>query len=84
MDATIRCVPAMATSCRAINDAPGLSASDPSPVVGTVDLPAVGRVETIQLSSPPMSGQLSPGSPRKVSFEDLGVITGCSGGWQFV
>ena len=32
----------------------------------------MGRVETIQLSSPPMSGQLSPGSPRMVAFEDLG------------
>ena len=62
----------MATSGRALDDAPGLSASDPSTVVGTVDLPAVGWVETIQLSSPPMSGQLSPGYPRMVAFEDLG------------
>ena len=45
----------------------------PSPVVGAVDLPAVGRVETIQLFSPPMSGQLSPGSPRTVAFEDSSV-----------
>ena len=41
-------------------------------MVGTVDFPAVGQVETIQLSSPSMSGQLSPGSPRTVAFEDLG------------
>ena len=41
-------------------------------MVGTVDLPAVGWVETIQRSLPPMSGQLSPGSPRMVAFEDLG------------
>ena len=40
------CVPATATSGRAIEEAPGLSASDPSPVVGAVDLPAEGRVET--------------------------------------
>ena len=66
------CVQATATSGRAIDDTPGLAASDPSPVVGTVDLPAVGQVETIQLSSPPMSGQLSPGSPRTIAFEDLG------------
>ena len=66
------CVLATATSGRALNDAPGLSASDPSPVVGVVDIPAVGRVETIQLSLPPRSGQLSPGSPRMVAFEDLG------------
>ena len=65
------CVPATATSDRSMDDALGLSASDPSPVVGAVDLPGVGRVETIQLSSPPMSGQLSPGSPRMVAFEDL-------------
>ena len=66
------CVLAMATSGRAMDDTPGLAASDPSPVVRTVDIPAVGQVETIQLSSPPMSGQLSPGSPRTVAFEDLG------------
>ena len=68
------CVPATAMSGRAMDDALGLSASDPSPVVGAVDLPAVGRVETIQLSSPPISGQLSPGSPRMVAFEDLGTL----------
>ena len=88
------CVPATATSGRAMDDAPGLSASDPSPVVGAVDLPAVGRVETIQLSSPPMSGQLSPGSPRTVAFEDLGnlryhcplivIRRGDHRRWQFV
>ena len=59
------CVPATATSGRAIDDTPELAASDPSPVVGAA-------VETIQLSLPPMSGQLSPGSPRTVAFEDLG------------
>ena len=36
------CVPATATSGRDLDDAPGLSASDSSPVVGVVDLPAVG------------------------------------------
>ena len=61
------CVPATATRGRTIDDTPGLAASNPSPVVGTV-----GRVETIQLFSPPMSGQLSPGSPRTIAFEDLG------------
>ena len=66
------CIPATATSGWAIDDAPGLSASDPSPVIGAVDLPAMGRVETVQLSSPLVSGQLSPGSPRMVAFEDLG------------
>ena len=66
------CVLATATRSRAIDDTPGLAASDPSPVVGMVDLPAVGWVETIQLSLPPMSGQLSPGSPRTIAFEDLG------------
>ena len=44
----------------------------PSPVVGGVALLAMGRVETIQLSSPPRSGQLSPASPRTVAFEDSG------------
>ena len=54
------------------DDTPGLAASDPSPVVGTVDLPEVGWVETIQLSSPPRSGQLSPESPWTIAFENLG------------
>ena len=65
------CVPATATSGRDLDDASGLSAPDPSLVVETVDVPAVGCVETVQLSSPPMSRQLSPGSPRTVAFEDL-------------
>ena len=65
------CVPASATKIRAKDDTPGLAATDPSPVVGTVDIPEVGRVETIQLSSPPRSGQLSPESPRTIAFEDL-------------
>ena len=65
------CIPATTTSGRDLDDAAGLLASDPSPVVGVVDLPAVGRVETIHLSSPPRSGQMSPGSPRTVAFEDF-------------
>ena len=66
------CVPATATKGRAKDDTLGIAASDPSPVVETVDLPEVGWVETIQLSSPPRSGQLSPESPRMIAFEDLG------------
>ena len=66
------CVLAMATSGRTIDDTPGLASSDPPPVVGMVDVPAVEQVEIIHLSSPPMSGQLSPGSPRTVAFEELG------------
>ena len=90
------CVPATATSGRAIDDTPGLAASDPSPVVGTVNVPAVGQVETIQFSSPQMSVKLSPGSPRMAASEDWGdssvplspnrvqVGRGGSGRWQFV
>ena len=55
------CIPASAT----------ISSHRSIPVVGTVDIPEVGRVETIQLSSPPRSGQLSPESPRTIAFEDL-------------
>ena len=64
--------PATTMKVRAKDDTPGLAASDPSPVVGMVDIPEVGRVEIIQLSSPPRSGQLSPESPRMIAFEDLG------------
>ena len=49
-----------------------MSASDPSPVVEGVALPVIGRMEAIQLSSPPRSGQLSPESHRTIAFEDLG------------
>ena len=70
------CVLAPATRGRAIDDTPGLATSDPSPVVRAVDLPLVERVETIQLSSFPRSGQLSPGSPRTIAFEDLGGLFG--------
>ena len=44
-------------------------------MVGTVDIPVdipVERVESVQLSSPPMSGQLSLASPQTVALEDLG------------
>ena len=66
------CVQASATEVRANDDTPGLAAAGPSPVVGTVDIPEVGRVETINLSSPPRSGQLSPESPQTIAFEDMG------------
>ena len=66
------CIPATTTSGRDIDVAPRLSGPDPPPVVGTVDIPAVERVESVQLSSPPMSGQLSPASPPTVALEDLG------------
>ena len=66
------CVPATTTSGRDLDDAPGVSASDPSPVVEGVALLVIGPVVTIQLSSPPRSGQLSPASPRTVAFEDFG------------
>ena len=66
------CVQASATEVRAKDDTPGIAAAGPSPVVETVDIPEVGWVETIQLSSPPRSGQLSPESPRTIAFEDMG------------
>ena len=59
------CVPATATSGRDLDDAPGLS-TDPFPVVGGVALPAMGRVETIQLSSPPRSGHLLGRLPLRI------------------
>ena len=64
------CVQASSTEVRAKDDTPGLAAAGPFPVVGTVDIPEVGWVETISLSSPPRSGQLSPDSPRTIAFED--------------
>ena len=40
-------------------------------MVGTDDIPQVGRLETIKRSLPPDSGQLSPDSPQTVAFEDM-------------
>ena len=57
-----------ATEVRARADTQRSTAAGPSPVVGTVDIPEVGRVETIQLSSPLRSGQLSPASPQTIAF----------------
>ena len=66
------CVQALATEVRAEDDTPGLAATGPSPVVRMDVIPEVGWVETIQLSSPPRSGQLSPDSPRTIAFDDMG------------
>ena len=56
------CVQDSGPAVRSRADKPGLSVAGPSPVVGSVVRPVVGQVETVHLSSPPMSGQLSPGS----------------------
>ena len=58
------CIQTSAPEVRANADTQRSSAVGPSPVVG--------RVETIQLSSPPRSGQLSPESPQTIAFEDVG------------
>ena len=76
----------MATEVWADDKPPRSEANGFSPVVGKYDIPQVGRLETIQLSSPPDSGQLSPASPpdpgqlspdspdapQTVAFEDMG------------
>ena len=64
-------VQALVTEVRADDKPLGLEAPGFSPEVGTDDIPQVGRVETIRLSSPPDSGQLSPASPQTVAFEDM-------------
>ena len=66
------CIPATTTSGLDLDVVPRLSGPDPAPVVGTVGIPAVESVESVKLSSPPMSGQLSPASPQTVAWEDLG------------
>ena len=66
------CIPATTTSGRDLDVVPRLSGPDPPPVVGTVGIPAVESVESVKLSLPPMSGQLSPASPHTVAWEDLG------------
>ena len=65
------CVAALALEVRAGDRPRESEAASLTPVVGTDDIPQVGRMETIQLSSPPESGQLSPDSPQTVAFEDM-------------
>ena len=60
------------TSGQDLDVTPGSSDPDPAPVVGTVTIPAVESVEAVKLSTPPLSGQLSPASPQAVAWEDLG------------
>ena len=66
------CVQSSDMEVRANTDTPGLAVTGLFPVVGTVDIPEVRWVETIQLSSPPRTGQLSPESPRTIAFENMG------------
>ena len=66
------CVQSSDMEVRANTDTPGLAVTGLSPVVGTVDIPEVRWVETIQLSSPPRTGQLSTESPRTIAFENMG------------
>ena len=65
------CVEALAPEVRAGDRPRGSEAASLTPVVGTDDIPQVGWMETVQLSSPPDSGQLSPDSPKTVAFEDM-------------
>ena len=41
-------------------------------MVGPVTAPVVESVQAVKLSSPPMSGQLSPVSSQTVAWEDMG------------
>ena len=52
---------------------PGVGAVDLTPVNRVVEVPAVGRMETVPLTTSPDSGQMSPESPPTVAFEDLSV-----------
>ena len=69
------CIPATITSGRDLAVTPGSLGPDLPPMVGTVAIPAVESVEAVKLSSPPLSGQLSPASPQTVAGEDLGDST---------
>ena len=66
------CIPATPTSGRYLEVTPESSGPDPALVVGTVAIPAVESVEAVKLSSPPLSGQLSPASPPTVAWEYMG------------
>ena len=65
------CVKALATKVRDDYQPLGSEAADSPAMVGTDDIPQVGRLETIRLSSPPDSGQLPPDSPQTIAFEDM-------------
>ena len=52
---------------------PGVGAVDLTPVIRAVEVPAVGRMETVPPIVSPDSGRMSPDSPPTVAFEDLSV-----------
>ena len=49
----------------------GSGAADLTPVVRPDDVPQVGRLETVQLSTPTDSGRRSPDSPQTIAFDDM-------------
>ena len=51
----------------------GVGVVDLTPVIRSVEVPAVGRMETIPPIASPDSGGMSPDSPLTVAFEDLSV-----------
>ena len=66
------CVQDSTPAVRPRANKPGSSVAGHSPVVGPVARQGVGQAETVHLSLPTMSGQLSPGSPQTIAFEGMG------------
>ena len=66
------CVQDSTPAVRPRANKPGLSVADLSPVVGPVVMQGVSHAETVHLSAPTMLGQLDPGSPQTIAFEELG------------
>ena len=64
---------ALTTEVRTSAISPGVGAADLTPVVRAVDVPHMGRMETVQPATPPDSVQMSPDSPQTVAFEDMAV-----------
>ena len=50
---------------------PGAGAANLTLVVRPDDVPQVGRMETVQPSTPLDSGRMSPDSPQTVAFDDM-------------
>ena len=50
-----------------------MGAVDLTPVIRAVEVPSVGRMETVPPIASPDLGQMSPESPPMVAFEDSSV-----------
>ena len=65
------CVKALPPEVRTSDITPGAGAANLTPVIRVDDVPQVGRMETVQATTPPDLGHMSPNSPLTVAYDDM-------------